>query len=207
MSFSPDEVREYRDQLYKRHPESAGIVSRNMAIKDVAEFEPLPETSEYEIVRRRFSKELDFTSKPWSYPLWQVADKPDFFAYKSDGGVDGVCLLERIDLPDGRIVIACIETAGNPGCSITNCVETLCFQVCERFDIPAEKLVWLVHYEYHEHAEWSVVNFRQKPPDGRFEDPKWTDLTPKMWRDLHLKPKNKLESWHGSFESKLTKLF
>ncbi len=160
----------------------------------------MPDTSEYDIVRSRFSEKLDFTLQPWRYPLWQVANQPEFFAYKAGNRSDGVCLIERIDLPDGRIVIVCIETAGNPGVSITNSVEELCFQVCERFEIPAERLVWLEHYDYDE-------LFGQKPPDGTFRDPEWTEVTSEIWRGLRLRPKKKMEKRLGQFESKLTKLF
>ena len=144
---------------------------------------------------------------PWQYPLWQIANEPEFFAYKVDYGADGVCLIERIDLPDGRIVIACIEAAGNPGTSITNCVEELCFQVCERFEIPANQLVWLEHYDDDEEQEWSMVTFTQTPPDGQFGNPTWIEMTSELWYELKLRPKKKLIHRYGHFQSKITKLF
>ena len=104
-------------------------------------------------------------------------------------------------------MIACIETAGNPGTSITNCVEDICFQVCERFDVPADRLVWLEHYDDNEYSDWSLVTFERKPPLSPFQNPRWVDVTPETWRSLMLRPKRKLKSWHGSYESKLTKLF
>jgi hypothetical protein len=139
--------------------------------------------------------------------LWQVADEPEFFAYKAGNRADGVCLIERINLPDGRVVIACIQFAGNPGQSITNCVEALCFQVCERFEIPADRLVWLEHYDYDDWDEWSMVTFEQVPPSGPFTHPNWVDMTRELWRDLRLKPRKKLISERNDFRSKLTKLF
>jgi hypothetical protein len=206
--FKPGEIRAYRDMLYARYGKAAGPMrSDNGAPMDVTQLEPLPPDSEYDALRERFREKLGFTSTPWRYPLWQVANKPDFFAYKADNGSDGVCLIERVDLPDGRIVIACIETAGNPGCSITNCVEELCFQVCERFEIPAHRLILLEHYDDDAAGEWSWVTFGRMPPDEPFSDPKWTEMTPQLWRQLRLKPRRKLVTWHGHFESKLTKLF
>jgi hypothetical protein len=201
--FSLLEVKEYRDRLYKRHQATTKMLSEQMAV----ELAPLTETSQYELLRKRFDEELGFTLEAWRYPLWQVANEPDFFAYKASNRCDGVCLIERIDLPDGRIVIACIETTGNPGNSITNNVEALCFQVCERFDIPAERLVWLEHYDYYDEAEWSMVTFGRTPPEKPFGDPEWTTMTAEMWRDLQLRPKKRLEKWSGNFRSKLTKLF
>jgi hypothetical protein len=150
---------------------------------------------------------LDFTLAPWRFLLWQVANQPEFFAYKARNRADGVCLIERVDLPDGRVVIACVETAGNPGNSITNCVEELCFQVCERFEIPAHRLVWLEHYDYDREGEWNMVTFGQKPPRGPFADPKWIQMTPELWQQLQLKPIKRLTSSNGQFNSKLSKLF
>lgn len=204
--FSIEEVRTYRDQLYELN-RSLPIPKEAEAINEATELEPFPERSEYEQLRHRFPEELGFTSQPWRYPLWQVANRPEFFAYKTANRIDGVCLIERIDLPDGRVVILCIETAGNPGNSITNCVEELCFQICERFEIPPDRLVWLEHYDYSEDNEWSMVTFPRRPPERPFEDPSWTTMTADLWRGLFLKPKKKLESRRGQYESKVTKLF
>ena len=202
------EVRAYRDAIHARNDTEGkrSFLEDTQSAKAV-ELPPLSPTSEYETLRKRFARELDFTSTPWHYPLWQVANDPDFFAYKAGNGADGVCLIERVNLPDGRIVIACIQTAGNPGLSITNGVEELCFQVCERFEIPANRLVWLEHYDYDEKGEWNMVTFEQTPPQGPFANPKWVDMTPELWRDLRLKPKKKLTSCRGQFRSKLMKLF
>jgi hypothetical protein len=52
-----------------------------------------------------------------------------------------------------------------------------------------------------------MVDFKRMPPDRPFEDPTWTPMTSEMWRELRLKPKKRLEHLHGSFESKITKLF
>jgi hypothetical protein len=203
--FSSEEVRGYRDRLYSRNKE-VPVASDAERIGQAAELDSLSEVSEYADARKRFPEELNFTSHPWRYSFWQVANQPDFFSYKAKPA-DGVCLIERIDLPDGRIVIVCIETGGNPGTSITNCVEDLCFQVCERFEIPADRLVWLEHYDYDKHDEWSMVIFRRMPPHRPFEDPQWFEMTSKMWRQLGLKPKKKLEQWHGHYLSKVEKLF
>lgn len=206
--LTPDEVRHYRDQLYARYTSEAKLGGLDDSPSaPTSELPPLPPTSQYETLIRTLPRELGFTSAPWRYPLWQVANEPDFFAYKASNRSDGVCLIERIDVPDGRIVIACIETAGNPGLSITNAVEELCFQVCERFQIPADRLVWLEHYDYDKRGEWNTVTFGQRPPQGPFANPKWITMTPELWRDLRLKPRKQLTSRRGRFQSKLTKLF
>jgi hypothetical protein len=200
------EVREYRNRLYSKNgesmsPKEAAVLAQPEEISDSEE------PSEYEGVRARFGDELDFTRKPWRYPLWQVANEPELFSYKAGNRADGVCLIERINLPDGRVVVCCIAAVGNPGNSITNCVEELCFQVCERFEIPSDQLVWLEHYDYDDDQVWNMVQFKRMPPDRPFEDPQWIRMTPEMWNDLRLKPKKRLESWRESYRSKITKLF
>jgi|HubBroStandDraft_1064217.scaffolds.fasta_scaffold39796_3 hypothetical protein len=204
--LTPEEVREYRDRLYARNGESPTTAAPRI-LAEPNELSPPPDTSEYEELRSRFSKDLEFTRNPWRYPLWQVANEPELFAYKAGNRADGVCLIERIDLPDGRIVIVCMAVIGNPGNSITNCVEELCLQVCERFEIPAERLVWLEHYEYYDDSKWNMVEFKRMPPDHPFEDPTWTPMTPAAWHDLRLRPRKRLRTWFNSYQSKIIKLF
>jgi hypothetical protein len=166
--------------------------------------------SAYEKVSARFQDELGYVSKPWRFPLWQVANQPELFAFKAGNRADGVCLIERIDLPDGRIVVVCIQTPGNPGNSITNCVEGLCFQVCERFEIDASRLVWLEHYDYGSKklpGDWNLVTFSASPPNRPFEGPTWTTMTLAMWNALKLRPKKRLVVKYGQIESKVRKLF
>jgi hypothetical protein len=206
--FTLDEVRKYRDRLYAKNASEGGeIFPRSGWSDETVELEPLQITSEYVTTRRNFPKELGFLSSSWHYPLWQVANEPEFFAYKAGNRADGVCLIERIDLPSGKIVIACIQMAGNPGQSITNCVEELCFQVCERFDIPADQLIWLEHYDFDKPQEWNMLSFAQTPPRGPFAEPSWIKMTPQLWRKLGLSPKKRLTQRYGHFNSKLTKLF
>jgi hypothetical protein len=197
------EVKVYRDQLYARHSEPEHAMS---AQRD-AEIPPLPPLSDFELVRRKFSRELAFLNGRWEYPLWQIANQPEFFAYKAQNGSDGVCLIERIDLPDRRIVVACMAVAGNPGVSITNAVEEICFQVCERFQIPPHRLIWLEHYDSDGDDEWNMVTFGRTPPDSLFSDPRWTSMTGERWGQLMLRPVRTLAQENGHLRSKLTKLF
>lgn len=200
------EVREYRDRLYKSHGYSppVGIAAeQTMAIKPT--FASLPHVSDYAILREANQRYVWARDERWRFPLWLVANRLDLFAYKARNRCDGVCLIERIDLPDGRIVIACIEPAGNPGQSITNSIETICFQVCERFDIPARRVVWLEHYDYME--GWMLVQFEKTPPDHLFENPTWDVVTPEMWQDMGLQPKKTIPKRNGELGSKLRKTF
>jgi hypothetical protein len=199
------EVTAYRDRLYARNPEVTQRAMRDSKVEDGPELEPLPPVSAFSKLRSKFPNETGFTAKPWCYPLWQVANEPDFFAYKSRNGADGICLLERIDLPDGRIVIVCISTPGNPGISISNGVEDICFQVCERFEIPPARLVWLEHYEDYE--SWNSVTFATVPPKTPFRNPSWDSMDADKWEALKLRPKKSLVQRNGRYESMLEKLF
>lgn len=205
--FSEIEVRHLRDELYKKFPKSE--IKDHAELADLAESEDFSDVSNYSGIIKNSSNNLSYLGRPWRYPLWQVANQPEYFAYKSGNRADGVCLIERIDLPDGRIVVACIQTAGNPGQSITNCVEELAIQVCERFDIPADKLIWLEHYDQDisDPDEWRLVTFETMPPGGMFENPRWTVVTPDIWSSLRLRPKKRLRTQFLQYESKLRKLF
>lgn len=190
------ELRQYRDRLYDRY-------------RDWPQSEPpskLPaDQSPSRDLFAKFRRDRDLAATPWRFPLWQTANEPELFAYKATNGADGICLIERVDLPDGRIVVAAIAVSGNPGNSITNCVESLCFQVCERFKIPASRLVWLEHYDYYG-GEWNMVTFA-KSPTRRFAEPTWTVMTPSLWKELRLRPKKRLLRKDNDYQSKLVKLF
>ena len=205
------ELREYRSQLYKEINSKPDILAADAAAEGLSD--RLIENdgaSVYDSVYERFQDELEYTSKPWRFPLWQVANQPEMFAYKAGNGADGICLIERINLPDDRIVVVCIQAPGNPGNSITNCVEELCFQVCQRFEIDASRLVWLEHYDHGRKGmqeEWDMVTFSRRPPNRPFEEPTWTTMTLTMWKALGLRPKKRLLMKHGEFQSKVQKLF
>ena len=142
----------------------------------------------------------------WRFPLWMVADQPELFAYSAPAA-DGICAIERIDLPDGRIVIAYIQMPGNPGNSITNCAEYLCCQLCERFDLSPDKVIWLENYEYFDREDWCQVRFAIGD-DGTLSKPEWTRMTAEMWAVLRLSPRKRITATSaGILRSKIRKLF
>lgn len=198
------EVRHWRDKLYARYPKSKAMQKEVFAERLRR---PFSKVSRYDKILSKASNDFDFIRRAWRYPLWQVGNQPEYFAYNVRSGFDGVCLVERINLPDSRIVVVCIQTPGNPGKSITNCVETLAIQVCERFEIPAERLVWIEHYDRRLTEEWMLVKFDRSPPNGPFAAPTWIPMTAQMWRELRLKPKKRLVARNGQLESKVQKLF
>jgi hypothetical protein len=196
--ITAQELVHYRDLLIARFPDPDAA---EIDIEEICDRD-----NEYATVRRN-TDDLDFLDEPWRFALWQVANEPELFAYKSTNRADGVCLIERINLPDERIVVVCIQIAGSPGQSVTNAVEELCFQVCSRFEIPSSKLVWIEHYDYYEPQTWNLVTFGTTPPNGPFRDPTWTEMTAQTWADLRLRPKRKLRTWLGQYQSKVSKLF
>ena len=195
------ELRKYRDQLY------AAFRSPVDELSDAAE--AVVNTRPANRRRKQSSNDAAQANRCWRFPLWLVANDPKFFAYTARNRTDGICLLERIDLPDGRIVIATIQMAGNPGRSITNAVEELCDQICERFDLSTSEIVWLQHYDddVFDPLEWQQVVFDQTPPDGPFKNPRWITVTPEMWANFRLRPKRRIRKEYGHLHSKLRKLF
>jgi hypothetical protein len=143
---------------------------------------------------------------PWRFPLWMTADRPELFAYTAPAA-DGICAIERINLPDGRIVIACIQMPGNPGNSITNCVEYIRAELCERFDIDPANLVWLENYEYFDREEWKMVRFTPST-DHELDEPAWETMTIVMWSKLGLSPRKRVTAnASGELRSKIKKHF
>lgn len=183
--YTASEVRRYRDQL-------------------IAELGPLPGRTSMLKVAEEVAVEAEANvARSWRYPLWMIADQPELFAFTAPGA-DGICAIERVDLPDGRIVIACIEMPGNPGKSITNAAEYIFAQVCERFDLAPQRIVWLENYESFDRADWRLVTFGS----GIDESAAWTSMTPAMWESLSLSPKNRVKATStGALRSKLRKLF
>lgn len=144
-------------------------------------------------------------ARGWRFPLWLVEDTLDLFAYRANQ--DGVCFIERVNLPDGRVVVCCVEAAGNPGSSITNSAERIATQVCDRFDIKLEELVWLEHYPDLAPLEWDRVSFSRTSTGGPLQAPVWTPMTEAMWSDLKLHPKERMERDGMTVRSKLEKRF
>lgn len=68
------------------------------------------------------------------------------FEFTGLHGRPAACGIERIDLPDGRVVIITTELPENPGVSITDFAKQLAGIVCQRFSIDPKKLVWIEHY-------------------------------------------------------------
>ena len=195
------EVRHWRDQMYSY------LEQLHRTPVPPSENDPPPADAAAPRAPNDERDKGDRNGRMWRFPLWQIADRPEFFAYLSGNRADGVCVIERIDLPDGRIVVACIQVPGNPGNSITNTVETICEQVCARFEIPLDRLVWLENYEYIEPKEWKLVTFGEVTSEGRLEDPTWKEMAQDDWDKLQLRPRTRLDSSYGDLTSKIEKLF
>lgn len=147
----------------------------------------------------------DSGHRVWRFPLWQVANEPELFAFLAQNGADGVCAIERIDLPDGRIVVVCTQVAGNPGQSITNSAETICQSICDRFQISFDRLVWLETYDQTP-TEWNRVVFC-RDTSGQLVKPSWYTMRKLDWHNLYLRPIGPLSRNGFNLISNIEKLF
>jgi hypothetical protein len=88
--------------------------------------------------------------------------------YKGFHGFDSHCDIQI----NGNVVIA-TELNSNKGTSVTNFAEYLATEICKKYNIPMEKLVWIEHYEAH--GDYDLVTFTI---DGdKFTSPKWTRIS------------------------------
>jgi len=136
----------------------------------------------------------------------------DRFEYRGLHGCRCVCSLEILALHDGRSAVIATELEDNPGTSITNVAEHLASEVCDRFGIDPDKLVWIEHYGYAGASEglqertFDRVTFGRRPregfrrsatvrrqhPDGwpgYFRDPSWRPMREEDWWELGLSPR------------------
>ena len=102
--------------------------------------------------------------------------------YRGYGGCDCHCYIKVV----GNAVL-CTEADDNTGTSVTNFVEILMQEVCQKYGIPMENLVWIEHYEAspesfsHKDDTFDLVTFNitdHPSPWGRvtgkrFVNPKW----------------------------------
>jgi hypothetical protein len=111
--ITPGELREHRAQLYKEINAKAAILATHSSVEDLSiEHSSEDEISAYDKVYQRFQDDLKYISNPWRFPLWQVANQPELFAYKAGNRADGVCLIERINLPDDRGLYSSTRKSG-----------------------------------------------------------------------------------------------
>lgn len=182
--FTSEEVKRYRDNLYKKLGTERSLSSNKNEYELVDAPNPR-KLNENLIDRNLFStKWLD---EPWQ--LWTPMEgATKLFAYKSPNRCDGICRIECIELVDGRTVIVCEEIDGNPGMSVTNAIEYVALQVCEQYRIDPHKLVWIEHYDtsFAKELEWDLVTFEKIPPKGIFDGPNWKPMTATDWEALGL---------------------
>lgn len=188
--YTSAEVAEYRNRLYQEL-DTTGTPSPTPEVG----YRLYPSSKVARGLKRvveHAKGKADFLYKPWRL-IWQIEEKPELFAYKSPNHFDGICRVERIDLPDDRVVVICEEIDGNPGRSVTNTIEYIAFQLCEQFNINPEQLVLIEHYDtwYCNEDEWNLVCFRKKPPESNFEEPEWRPMTEEDWSSLGFRPRQR----------------
>jgi hypothetical protein len=85
----------------------------------------------------------------------------------------------RLEQTDKWTVLIVSELDDNPGTSITNAVEILFPQICEKLNLDPEKLVWVEHYsETPVYVEiWDVVTMDFEDNKPKLMSPKWERIS------------------------------
>jgi ribosomal protein L36 len=190
--YTSDEIRNWRDRLY--HELGADLPKTNDIVIAPNSPSPINQLSpELRNVIQQAGGTLDYLLTPWKLITWHDVRR-FLFAYKASNRCDGICEVERLFLRDGRVAVICKQIPENPGNSVTNCIEQIAFQVCDRFKIDPCNLVLIDHYptpKDFRDSDWSLVSFQRCPPDSMFEGPSWRRMNPDDWRDLGLRPRRK----------------
>ena len=87
------------------------------------------------------------------------------------------------------------------GASVTNRAEHIATEVCKKYDIPQEKLVWIEHYDYRDDSvgdreeTWDLVSFNSErtPIRGYWDYPRGEMVfTSPKWQHLSVEQKDRL---------------
>lgn len=106
-----------------------------------------------------------------------------YFSFTGYNGTRSRCRLRVFDQPDRPTVAIATELATNPGTSIVHACESLAMEVCRRFGIEPDTLVWIEPLPARPSAglgEWFsrvsfVRNGRQRP--GSLGQPRWRPVS------------------------------
>ena len=120
------------------------------------------------------------------------------FDYEGYHKIPSFCYIELHKLENDVTVVVATEPNYNEegsGTSVTNRAEHIATAVCEQYQIPMAKLIWIEHYNQRtligKEESWDLVSFtREKTPvrgywdrpSGQmvFTSPKWQHLDPKQ---------------------------
>lgn len=103
------------------------------------------------------------------------------FEFKGFHDCDSKCEIDIF----GKVVIATqLDNEDIPGTSITNAAEMIAEDVCNKYKIPYDELIWIEHYKKEEYYEetYKIVQF--KIENGGFIDPKWRKISLKELADI-----------------------
>lgn len=105
----------------------------------------------------------------------------EIFTFEGLWGIESKCGLKIIYKDDQTIVIVSELYLDNPGTSVTQAATILPQQICERFQISSEKLIYIEHNpDMHSKLsfydeEFFLVSFNKE--NGTFKDPQYKQLT------------------------------
>lgn len=103
------------------------------------------------------------------------------FNYKGLWDVDSLCGLRIFDYHDKHVVVVSELYRENPGTSITQAACLLVAQICEKFKLNPEKLIYIEHNpDMHSKLSFYDEEFFEVTFDrhnGTFANPRYTQLT------------------------------
>lgn len=106
----------------------------------------------------------------------------DIFDFKGAWGIPSKCQLSVTKKEDNFVVVATEIYKGNPGSTVTDVAASLAMQICDKFSIPYDKLIYAEHnpetktkLSFYE-EEFFKVTFSIND-DGELCDPKYKPIT------------------------------
>lgn len=96
------------------------------------------------------------------------------FIFKGSFNRPGKC---EVDILGNVAVVTQMDMSERPGISITNAAETIAEDICNRFNIPCKKLIFIEHYKDVSFGQetYSLVNF--DIDSDKFLNPKWKRIS------------------------------
>lgn len=107
------------------------------------------------------------------------------YRFKGLGDCDSICSL-KIDRAKNLVIAS--EVVENTGTSITNAAAQLATEICDKYSLNKERLIWIEHYFHKnyqggkEEERYDLVTFMQY--GRKLVAPKWSPLAKEKILDL-----------------------
>lgn len=110
--------------------------------------------------------------------------------FKMSNGLPGVALIQRVDLPDGRVLVVCMNEDEKNDAPVNMVIEGRFASVCRLHRLDPRTIVWVEYtrgkFKRPEglRGGWEKVNFRGEPG----QNPEWEPMTSADWEALGTTP-------------------